>query len=345
MSAYSLIRPLLFRQDAERAHDLTLQSLGLLQKARLTGLVPGIQWSQPVKAMGLTFPNPLGLAAGLDKNGACIDAFGAMGFGFVEVGTVTPKPQPGNPQPRLFRVRESQAIINRMGFNNEGVDALCERAGARTWRGLLGVNIGKNKTTPLEEANEDYVYSLRKAYSIADYFAVNISSPNTEGLRSLQEDQALNSLLEAVCTERDACAEREGRRIPIALKIAPDMTDEMLVSLSRVVKEHGIEGVIATNTTLARPGLEGTPWENEAGGLSGQPLEPRALEVLQLLRGELPRTISLIGVGGIMTGAQAADRIKSGADIVQIYTGLIYRGPDLLKEIQEALSCISSTGA
>lgn len=337
---YSLLRPLLFQLDAETAHNTTFRCLRALQACRGTSLLPGAACSKPVEAMGLTFPNPIGLAAGMDKNGECVPAFEAMGFGFVEVGTVTPRPQPGNPRPRLFRLPEQEAIINRMGFNNAGAEALVDRLRSVPHRGVLGINIGKNKDTPLETADEDYRSALRTVYEVADYIAVNISSPNTVGLRELQGEDALNALLETICSERDRCALEQGRRVPLAVKVAPDMEEQALKEMARVLASHPIDGVIATNTTVARPGLEGTRWAEESGGLSGRPLADPSLDVLRILRQALPDPMILIGVGGILTGEQAVQKLTAGADLIQLYSGLIYRGPGLLKDIAQSLENI-----
>jgi dihydroorotate dehydrogenase len=292
----------------------------------------------PTKAFGLTFPNPVGLAAGMDKNGAHIDALLALGFGFVEVGTVTPRPQPGNPKPRMFRLPAQQAVINRLGFNNEGVDALVRNVErARRRNGLLGINIGKNKDTPNEDAESDYLHCLRKVYPLADYVTVNISSPNTAGLRELQEEQALRRLVGALREEQEALSARHGRRVPMLVKIAPDLSESDIDAAGRVLGDLGVDGVVATNTTIARDGVEGARHAGETGGLSGAPLMGRATAVLRMLRTRLPEAIPLVGVGGILHGADAATKQAAGATLVQLYTGLVYRGPALVAECVDAL--------
>ena len=292
----------------------------------------------PVKVFGLEFPNPVGLAAGLDKNGACIDALLGLGFGFVEVGTVTPLPQPGNPKPRMFRLASNNAIINRMGFNSLGVDVLVrnvERARRRT--GLLGINIGKNKDTPNHLAGLDYVLCLRKVYALADYVAVNISSPNTAGLRELQEEQALRRLVSQLREEQEKLAAVHGKHVPLLVKIAPDLNDNDIDAAARVLGDLHVDGVIATNTTISRDGVAGSPLAEETGGLSGEPLMAQSTTVLRMLRTRLPDSIPLIGVGGIFHGADAATKQTAGASLVQLYSGLIYRGPTLITDCVEAL--------
>ncbi|RZA13367.1 MAG: quinone-dependent dihydroorotate dehydrogenase, partial [Lysobacteraceae bacterium] len=290
------------------------------------------------RAFGLTFENPVGLAAGLDKNGAHVDALLALGFGFVEVGTVTPRPQPGNPKPRMFRLPRQQAVINRLGFNNEGVDALVRNVErARRRNGLLGINIGKNKDTPNESAEADYLHCLRKVYPLADYVTVNISSPNTAGLRELQEEQALRRLVSTLREEQEALAARHGKRVPMLVKIAPDLSENDIDAAGRVLGDLGVDGVIATNTTIARDGVEGARHADETGGLSGAPLLSRSTAVLRMLRTRLPESIPLVGVGGILHGADAATKQAAGATLVQVYTGLVYRGPALVGECVDAL--------
>lgn len=335
---YSLLRPLLFRLDAETAHELTLDALRLVQRiglpfARATS-------GTPVDAMGLHFPNAVGLAAGLDKNGTCIDGLAALGFGFIEIGTVTPRPQPGNPKPRLFRVPEHQAIINRMGFNNLGVDALV--ANVRRSRfaangGILGINIGKNFDTPIERAVDDYLIGLRRVYPLASYVTVNISSPNTRNLRQLQGGDELEGLLLALARERDALARQHGRRVPLALKIAPDLDHEQIAHIARVVKQNAIDAIIATNTTIARDAIADSPLAGEAGGLSGAPVFRPSTDVLRQLATACGPDVTLIGVGGILGGADARAKIDAGAQLVQLYSGLIYRGPPLVGEAIAAL--------
>lgn len=334
--SYALLRPLLFALDAETAHRITLAALKGL---RTLGLPPA-RYPPPGHArrlMGLDFPNPVGLAAGLDKNGEYIDALAALGFGFLEVGTVTPRPQPGNPRPRLFRIVEARAVINRMGFNNDGVDRLAANVRRASFRGVLGINIGKNSDTPLERAAEDYVECLRKVYPLASYVTVNISSPNTRGLRDLQNAALLEGLLAAITRERERLADAHGRRVPLAVKIAPDLEVGDLGAIAERLIRYRIDAVIATNTTLARDGVAGLPHADEAGGLSGAPLRERATAVLRQLTSELGGALPIIGAGGIMSGADAREKIAAGASLVQLYTGLIYRGPALIRECIEAL--------
>ena len=338
MDLYPLARALLFRLNAESAHHTAFGLMRALQAVRCSALLPGMTWSRPVEAMGLTFDNPLGLAAGLDKNGTCIDALGHMGFGCLEVGTVvTPLPQPGNPKPRLFRIKEQQALINRMGFNNHGMEPLLEKVKARRYAGRIGINIGKNAATPLENAVEDYRACYRAAYPYADYIAVNISSPNTKGLRELQSDEALKRILDGLAEEEEVCRQSSDRRVPLAVKIAPDLDDESVEAFANQIAGFPVSGVIATNTTIDRSSVAGTPWEQEAGGLSGAPLQVRSSEVIKILRASLPAGVSIIGVGGILCGEDAAAKLAAGADLIQLYTGFIYRGPALLKEIAETI--------
>jgi dihydroorotate dehydrogenase len=335
---YALGRPLLFAFDAERAHTLGLASLEAAYRCGLSPLLATPPKPLPTKAFGLTFPNPVGLAAGLDKSGAHIDALLALGFGFVEVGTVTPLPQPGNPRPRMFRLPQQQAVINRMGFNSGGVDALVrnvERAQRRN--GLVGINIGKNKDTPNEDAVADYLLCLRRVHALADYVTVNISSPNTAGLRELQEEQALRKLVGALRDEQEKLAGKHGRRVPMLVKIAPDLSENDIDAAARVLGDLGVDGVIATNTTLSREGVEDSRHATEAGGLSGAPLMSQSTTVLRMLRTRLPDSIPLIGVGGILHGADAATKQAAGAVLVQTYTGLVYRGPALIGECVDAL--------
>ncbi|CAG4882429.1 dihydro-orotate oxidase, FMN-linked [Georgfuchsia toluolica] len=331
---YCLIRPLLFRLDAETAHEITLaglkrlNSLGLLPVTRTAG--------RQVQAMGLTFPNPVGLAAGLDKNGECIEAWGKLGFGFVEVGTVTPRPQPGNPKPRMFRLPEKQAVINRLGFNNHGVDALLENVGAARYKGILGINIGKNFDTPIERAADDYLICLDKVYSRASYVAVNISSPNTANLRQLQGEAELDALLGVLKVRQTALADRHGRYVPLVLKIAPDLDTEQVTRIAAALRRHRIDGVIATNTTLGRDGVENMPQAKENGGLSGAPLFDKSTAVIKKLAAALGNELPIIGVGGITDGASARAKIDAGATLVQFYTGMIYRGLNLIDECVKA---------
>ena len=327
---YALARPLLFALDPETAHSLTLEladaplRFGLLRIAR----VPGA----PVRAMGIDFPNPVGLAAGLDKSGAHVDALAKLGFGFIEVGTVTPRPQPGNPKPRLFRLPAAQALVNRMGFNSVGLDAFMENLGRASWRGVLGINIGKNADTPIARAADDYAACLERVYAHASYVAVNVSSPNTKDLRELQEDRALDALLGRLAQLRQRLADRHGRRVPLALKIAPDLEAAQVQAIADAVRRHGIEAVIATNTSVSREGVEGLRHAEEAGGLSGAPIRERATATLAALASALKGEAVLIGVGGILRGADAAEKLDAGATLVQLYTGLVYRGPDLVSE-------------
>ena len=335
---YALSRPFLFAFDAERAHGLGLASLEAAYRSGLNPLIAKPPKPLPTKAFGLTFPNPVGLAAGLDKNGAHIDALLALGFGFVEVGTVTPRAQPGNPKPRMFRLPEQEAVINRLGFNNEGVDALVRNVErARRIGGLLGINIGKNKDTPNESAEDDYLHCLRKVYPLADYVTVNISSPNTAGLRELQEEQALRRLVSLLRDEQEKLAGQHGKRVPMLVKIAPDLSENDIDAAGRVLGDLSVDGVIASNTTIARDGVEGARFADEVGGLSGAPLLSRSTAVLRMLRTRLPESIPLVGVGGILHGADAATKQAAGALLVQVYTGLVYRGPALVGECVDAL--------
>ncbi len=337
---YSSLRTLLFQLDPETAHDWTLL---LLRQAfnsplgRLGGLIPLPRPTAPRRVMGLDFPNPVGLAAGLDKNGDCIRAWQALGFGFIEIGTVTPRPQPGNPKPRMFRLPAAQALINRMGFNNKGVDYLVEQVRRAGYKGVLGINIGKNADTPVERAADDYLISLRKVYPWASYVAANISSPNTPGLRDLQYGAALDRLLEALKTEQRRLAEEHGRYVPLAIKIAPDLADEDLAAVGQALLRHEIDAVIATNTTFSRTGVESLPHADQAGGLSGAPLRDRSTAVVRQLADILGGNMPIIAVGGILSGADAAAKIAAGASLVQLYTGFIYRGPELVCEAVAAL--------
>ena len=336
---YALARRALFSLDAEQAHDLTLACFRH-QPWLSTLPFAGPAVHDPVSLLGLQFPNRVGLAAGLDKNGECLRAWARLGFGFVEVGTVTPRPQPGNPRPRMFRLPDQQALINRLGFNNKGVDHLLRAVAAADYRGILGINIGKNADTPNERAADDYRIGLEKVYRAASYVTVNISSPNTRNLRDLQAEAPLRSLLETLVRTRTALAQTHGKRVPLLVKIAPDMGPEALTSLARVVQDAGVDGLIATNTTIARPGLEGSRWQAEAGGLSGAPLAPMASETLAALRRAVGPAFPLIGVGGIDSAAAARDRHIAGADLVQLYTGFIYRGPPLVREVAESLAAV-----
>ncbi|WP_282277103.1 quinone-dependent dihydroorotate dehydrogenase [Stenotrophomonas sp. PS02297] len=335
---YPLARPFLFALDAERAHGLTLSALELAWRTGTTPLIAARPAPMPTAAFGLDFPNPVGLAAGLDKNGEHIDALFGLGFGFVEIGTVTPRPQAGNPKPRLFRLPRHAAIINRMGFNNAGVDALVrnvERSRQRT--GPLGINIGKNKDTPNEEALSDYLACMEKVYPLADYITVNISSPNTAGLRELQEEQALRRLVGGLREAQERLAAQHGRRVPMLVKVAPDLSDRDIEAAARVLGELEVDGVIATNTTIGREGIEHDPRAAETGGLSGAPLLGQSTLVLRRLRARLPERIPLIGVGGIQSGADAVAKMAAGATLVQCYSGLVFRGPALIGECVDAI--------
>lgn len=334
---YALLRSLLFRLDPEVSHNLSLDWLSALHRLHLLGLlVPEVE-NIPVDVMGIRFPNPLGLAAGLDKNGDHIDALGRLGFGFLELGTVTPRPQPGNPKPRLFRLTQNEAIINRMGFNNEGVAHLVQRVRRTSYSGPIGINIGKNFDTPVERANEDYLSALREVYALASYVTVNVSSPNTPGLRALQFGESLDSLLVAIKAEQKLLAAEHGRYVPMAIKIAPDMTDDEIRLVAKSLLTHELDAVIATNTTLDRDAVRGYPHAEEAGGLSGRPLTQKSTHVIEVLYSELGERLPIIGVGGISSGQDAVDKLKAGAKLVQIYSSFIYKGPALIREIVEAV--------
>ena len=345
---YSLLRPLLFRLDPETAHHLTLGGLKTAHALGLSGLVARRPADDPRTVMGLTFPNPVGLAAGLDKNGDCIAGLAALGFGFIEIGTVTPLPQPGNPRPRLFRLPQAQGIINRMGFNNDGVDRLIENVKRADYRGILGINIGKNAATPIENAADDYLICLRKVYAHAGYVTVNISSPNTKNLRQLQGEAVLDILLAKLKAEQQKLADTHGKYVPIALKIAPDLDAEQIKQIAALLTKHRIDGVIATNTTLSREGVEHLPHGAEAGGLSGAPVRDKSTAVIRALAAELQAcaeqgrgsALPIIGAGGILSGADAAEKINAGAALVQVYSGLIYRGPALVGECCAAIRAL-----
>lgn len=339
---YSLLRPALFRLDPETAHHLTLSGLNAAYSLGLSGLLASAIPPDPRKVMGLTFPNPVGLAAGLDKNGDCIDGLAAMGFGSIEIGTITPLMQPGNPKPRLFRLPEAKGIINRMGFNNEGVDRLIENVQRASFKGILGINIGKNAVTPIEKAADDYLICLRKVYAHASYIAVNISSPNTKNLRQLQDEAALNDLLAQLKAEQQKLADIHGKYVPIALKIAPDMESEQVTQIAGLLMRHALDGVIATNTTLSREGVENLRHGNETGGLSGAPVREKSTRVIRLLATELKGAVPIIGVGGILCGADAAEKMAAGASLVQIYSGLIYKGPALIAESCAAIRALDT---
>ncbi|MEQ6290124.1 quinone-dependent dihydroorotate dehydrogenase [Vogesella sp. GCM10023246] len=334
---YPLIRPLLFKTDAEKAHEMTLKMLDVAHQLQLTGLLAGKVGRNPVKAMGLTFPNPVGLAAGLDKNGDHIDALAALGFGFLEIGTITPRPQDGNPKPRLFRVPEHRGIINRMGFNNKGVDVLLQNVRQSRFKGILGINIGKNASTPIENAKDDYLTCLDKVYECASYVAVNISSPNTKNLRQLQQADELSDLLLALKNRQSRLADQYGRYVPLAVKIAPDLDAEQTEAIARLLMQHKLDAVIATNTTLSRSEIAGHPLEHETGGLSGAPVRQRSTQLIRNLATALDGALPIIGVGGILCGEDAQEKIAAGATLVQLYSGLIYRGPGLIAECASAL--------
>ncbi|MDD2535647.1 MAG: quinone-dependent dihydroorotate dehydrogenase [Macromonas bipunctata] len=341
---YSLARAFLFNMDPEEAHELTLNKLESLQHSPLMRLASQPRVSDPVTLAGLTFPNRVGLAAGLDKNARCIDAWSALGFGFVEVGTVTPKGQPGNPKPRMFRLPEANALINRLGFNNEGLDAFLAnvqrskvRQKPKAGDMLLGLNIGKNAATPIENATDDYLICLAGVYPHADYVTVNISSPNTKNLRALQSDEALDQLLGALTRKRAELADQHGQHKPMFLKIAPDLDEQQIAVIADTLVRHGMDGVIATNTTLSRSAVQGLAHADEAGGLSGAPVLEASNAVIRQLRARLGKDYPIIGVGGVMSGADAISKIEAGADVVQLYTGIIYHGPGLVTDVAQAL--------
>ncbi|CAH1386626.1 quinone-dependent dihydroorotate dehydrogenase [Candidatus Nitrotoga sp. M5] len=334
---YPLIRPLLFSFNAETAHLITLETLQLAYRLGLLPMFVKHPKDNPHKVMGLTFPNPVGLAAGLDKNGDHINALARLGFGFIEIGTVTPRPQEGNPKPRLFRLPEAQGIINRMGFNNHGVDALIENVKRADYRGILGINIGKNFDTPIEHAATDYLTGLRRVYTYASYVAINISSPNTKNLRQLQGNDELDALLTQLKTEQEKLADTHGKYVPLALKIAPDLNSEQIRQIATLLQRHRIDGVIATNTTLTRAGVEHLSQHAETGGLSGAPLRDKSTAVIRELAIALQGTLPIIGVGGILSGDDAAEKIHAGAALIQTYSGLIYRGPGLINECVKAI--------
>jgi dihydroorotate dehydrogenase len=343
---YSLARPFLFGLDPEHAHELTLSWLARLQNTSLQCAWAQTRVHDPVVVAGLKFPNRVGLAAGMDKNGRCIDALGAIGFGFIEVGTVTPKAQPGNPKPRMFRLPEAQALINRLGFNNDGLEvfvANVKRARFRQQGGILGLNIGKNAATPIERAIDDYLLCLDGVYPHADYVTVNISSPNTKNLRALQSDEALDALLGAVQERNVLLAKQHGRNVPIFVKIAPDLEESQVASIASTLKRHSIDGVIATNTTVSREAVNTLRHGNEAGGLSGAPVFEASNRVIAQLRGVLGPAYPIIGVGGVLSAAHAQAKITAGANLVQIYTGFIYRGPALIASAARALAMREAT--
>lgn len=337
---YPALRPLLFRLAPERAHNLSLQALDSLHRLPGARALFPRPISSPVKLMGLELPNRVGLAAGLDKNGAHIDALGALGFGFIEVGTVTPKAQEGNPKPRLFRLPEHQALINRFGFNNEGLQQFIDNVGRSQWPrtgGILGLNIGKNAQTPNDEAANDYLQGLTAVYPFADYVSINISSPNTENLRDLQQEQALGDLLQCLHQQRLQLNKTHQRRVPLVVKIAPDLNDDQIRQIAAIIKDCHIDGVIATNTTLERTAVAGHQHAQENGGLSGPPVHALSLKVIEGLRTQLGDDFAIIGVGGIQSGQEALEKLQAGANAIQLFTGLIYRGPALIQD------CIRTT--
>jgi len=344
---YALTRPFLFGMDAEVAHELTMDMLARGQRTPLQWAWCNETVNDPITLAGLQFPNRVGMAAGLDKNARCIDALGAMGFGFVEVGTVTPKAQPGNPKPRMFRLPEARALINRLGFNNEGLDAFLRNVQQAQFRKqnrqhpmLLGLNIGKNATTPIENATSDYLICLEGVYPHADYVTVNISSPNTQNLRALQSDAALDALLGAIAERREALAAQHQRRVPVFVKIAPDLDEAQVAVIAATLQRHGMDGVIATNTTISRAAVQGMRHAEETGGLSGTPVLDASNQVIRQLRATLGSGFPIIGVGGIMSADDAVSKIRAGADVVQIYTGLIYEGPALVVKAAKAIKAL-----
>ncbi len=334
---YKLARKALFATDPEIAHELSMQGLRLGHRVGATRFLCRAA-DQPVRCMGLDFPNPVGVAPGLDKNGDFFEALGDFGFGFIEIGTTTPRAQAGNPKPRVFRLTQAQAMINRLGFNNKGVDYLVNRVRKHQFKGILGINIGKNFDTPIENAADDYLHCLEKVYPYADYITANISSPNTRNLRDLQGEDALDKLLGILSKRREELADKSGRFVPLAVKVAPDLEDHVIPIIAEVVSRHGLDAVIATNTTISRPDVAGLKYANESGGLSGAPLKALSDRVLAAFRTALPQEIALIGVGGITSGQDAVDKLERGASLVQFYTGLVYRGPELVRECLQAIA-------
>jgi len=340
IDSYSLLRPLLFCMDPEQAHNFTLNNIDRAERLGILGHLIHQPDPDPYTLCGVTFPNPVGLAAGLDKDGKHIDGLGALGFGFLEIGTVTPLPQPGNPKPRMFRLPQAQAIINRMGFNNDGVDACVKRVRQSTyWQngGIVGLNIGKNASTPIDQAASDYVKAMAAVYEIASYITVNISSPNTQNLRALQGEEMLRALLGSLDVERERLSDRFGSRKPLFLKIAPDLDEGDVSLIADLLLEFGIDAVIATNTTIARDAVQKLQYGNEAGGLSGAPVKNASTHIIRLLKGKLKDEIPIIGVGGILSGTDAKEKRDAGANLIQLYSGLIYRGPELIAECAKAL--------
>jgi len=337
VNLYPLLRPLLFQLDPETAHNLTLTGLRNLHAlGLLKPFLPHVP-NLPRRVMGLDFPNPLGMAAGLDKNGEAIDALAALGFGFLELGAVTPRPQPGNPKPRLFRLPAASAIINRMGFNNLGVDHLLRNLEASSFRGIIGVNLGKNFDTPIERAADDYLILLNKLYGKVGFVTINISSPNTKNLRALQGGDELDALLGVIKAEQTRLAEVHGKTMSVAVKIAPDLEDRQIADMAALFRKHRIDALIATNTTLARVGVEHLPHGQEGGGLSGAPVREKSTRIIKAFHTALAGEVPIIGAGGILGGADAREKIAAGAELLQIYTGLIYRGPELIRECVAAL--------
>ena len=334
---YELARKALFSIDPETSHELSLEGLRLGHRLGATRLLCSTR-SQPVTCMGLEFPNPVGMAPGMDKNGDYIDALGSVGFGFVEIGTVTPRPQRGNPKPRIFRIEKANAMINRLGFNNKGVDYLVRQVQKRKFSGILGINIGKNFDTPNEKAVDDYLICLEKVYPHADYITINISSPNTKNLRDLQDAEQLDALLGALNNRRIELADEFDKRVPLVVKVAPDLEDQQIPEIAEVVKRSEFDGLIATNTTISREEVKGLPHAEEQGGLSGAPVKDRSNHVLAAFRAALPAEIALIGTGGITCGEDAAEKMELGADLVQFYTGFVYKGPDLVTDCLKAIA-------
>lgn len=337
MNIYPLLRPALFSLDPELAHTVTLKLLNLTYKTGLSALTKAQSDNKPLTVMGLDFKNPVGLAAGMDKNGDYIDALAALGFGFIEIGTVTPRPQPGNPKPRLFRLPEHQAIINRMGFNNLGVEHLIEQVNAATYQGILGINIGKNFDTPIKNATDDYLIGLRKSYALASYITLNISSPNTKNLRQLQQGDEIKNLLSSLKEEQLKLQKIHNKYTPLVVKIAPDLDDNEIIHIAKLLMEFNIDGVIATNTTISRDSIQGHEHASETGGLSGAPVRQQSTKVVAGLASELNEETPIIAAGGILTGKDAQDKLDAGASLVQIYSGMIYRGPQLIEDILKVL--------
>lgn len=333
MNTYPLLRPFLFALDPETAHEVTLKLLNIAYRTGLSAISKARSTDKPVTVMGLNFKNPVGLAAGMDKNGDYIDALADLGFGYIEIGTVTPRPQPGNPKPRLFRLPEHQAIINRMGFNNSGIDHLLHQVERCKYDGVLGINIGKNFDTPIENATEDYLIGLRKSYPVASYITINISSPNTKDLRQLQQGDEIRKLLSALKEEQGKLEQLHDKYTPLVVKIAPDLSDEEIAHIASLLKEFSIDGVIATNTTIARDKIQGHRHADEAGGLSGAPVMESSTLVVKKLASELNGQLPIIAAGGILSADDAQEKLAAGASLVQIYSGLIYKGPQLLEDI------------